>query len=168
MYASEQLLETISHQLKLCMLLSDQSQLTCPGGLHIQIYGIFVPKLISKLLFWQWRDGIEHHVAISQSTDINHVIQTHYWHHINHSMDIWLFSHKVIQTENRNKSSTALLALCAGNPPVTRKFPMQTVINSYPPSATYMHQRTGSAFVQIMASCLFGTKPLHEPMLNYC
>ena len=39
--------------------------------------------------------------------------------------------------------------------------------NSSPPGAAYMHQWTGSALVQIMAWCLFGTKPLPEPMLTY-
>ena len=39
---------------------------------------------------------------------------------------------------------------------------------SSPPIATYMRQWTGSALVQVMACCLFGTKPLPEPMLVYC
>ena len=41
-------------------------------------------------------------------------------------------------------------------------------INSSPPSATYMCHRTGSALVQVMPCCLFGAKPLTEPILNYC
>ena len=41
-------------------------------------------------------------------------------------------------------------------------------VNSSPPSAAYLHQRTGSALVQIMACRLFGAKPLPEPMLAYC
>ena len=41
-------------------------------------------------------------------------------------------------------------------------------INSCTPSATYMCRWTRSALVQIMACCLFGTKPLSEPMLEYC
>ena len=41
-------------------------------------------------------------------------------------------------------------------------------INSSPPSATYMRRWTGSASVQIMACCLFDTKPLSNPMLHYC
>ena len=40
-------------------------------------------------------------------------------------------------------------------------------INSSPPSASYTHQWIGLALLQIMASCLFGTKPLSEPMLGY-
>ena len=40
-------------------------------------------------------------------------------------------------------------------------------INSSPPSATYMRQWIGSAFVQIMACRLFGGKPLSKPMLCY-
>ena len=40
--------------------------------------------------------------------------------------------------------------------------------NPYPPSAAYMHKRGRSAFVQTMACCLFGTKPLAEPLLDYC
>ena len=42
------------------------------------------------------------------------------------------------------------------------------MLNSYPPSAAYMHQWTGSALVQVMACRLFGAKPLPEPMLTYC
>ena len=42
------------------------------------------------------------------------------------------------------------------------------VINSYPPSAAYIRQWTGSALVQVMACRLFGAKPLPEPMLAYC
>ena len=38
-------------------------------------------------------------------------------------------------------------------------------INS--PNAAYIRQWTGSALVHIMACCLFGTKPLTEPMLTY-
>ena len=41
-------------------------------------------------------------------------------------------------------------------------------VNSSPPSATYMHQWTGSALVQVMACHLFGAKPLPELMLPYC
>ena len=40
-------------------------------------------------------------------------------------------------------------------------------INLPPPSASYMHQWTGSSLVQVMACRLFGTKPLPEPMLAY-
>ena len=40
-------------------------------------------------------------------------------------------------------------------------------LNSFPPSAAYMRQGTGSALVQAMACCLFGTKPLPEPMLIF-
>ena len=45
---------------------------------------------------------------------------------------------------------------------------MYNQINSSPSGAAYMHQWTGSALVEIMASCLFGAKPLPEPMLAYC
>ena len=41
-------------------------------------------------------------------------------------------------------------------------------LNSSPPSATNMHQWTGSALVQIMACRLFHAKPLSKPMLGYC
>ena len=41
------------------------------------------------------------------------------------------------------------------------------VFNSSTPSATYMRQLIGSALVQIMACCLFDTKPLSKPMLGY-
>ena len=40
--------------------------------------------------------------------------------------------------------------------------------NSSPPSAAYMRQWVGSSLVQVMASRLFGAKPLPEPMLAYC
>ena len=41
-------------------------------------------------------------------------------------------------------------------------------LKSSPPSAAYMRQWSGSAFVQDMACRLFGTKPLPESMLAYC
>ena len=41
-------------------------------------------------------------------------------------------------------------------------------INSSPHSAEHMCQWIRSALVQIMACCLFGTKPLSKPMLGYC
>ena len=41
------------------------------------------------------------------------------------------------------------------------------VVNSTPPSAVYMRQRTGLALVQIMAWRLFGAKPLSRPVLGY-
>ena len=41
-------------------------------------------------------------------------------------------------------------------------------LNSSTPSATYMRQSTGSSLVQVMACCLFSTKPLPEPILAYC
>ena len=40
-------------------------------------------------------------------------------------------------------------------------------INPSPPNAAYMRQWIGSALVQIMACCLFGTKPLSKPTLGY-
>ena len=39
--------------------------------------------------------------------------------------------------------------------------------NSLRPSDAYMRRWTGSSLVQIMASRLFGAKPLSEPMLEY-
>ena len=41
-------------------------------------------------------------------------------------------------------------------------------VNSSLPSATYMRWLTGSAWVQVMACCLSGAKPLPEPMLQNC
>ena len=41
-------------------------------------------------------------------------------------------------------------------------------VNSSPPGATYMHQWTGSALVQVMAWCRRGDKPLPELMVAYC
>ena len=45
---------------------------------------------------------------------------------------------------------------------------LKEVVNSLAPSAAYMHQWMKSALVQIMACCLYGTKPLSKPMLGYC
>ena len=42
------------------------------------------------------------------------------------------------------------------------------VLNSLRPRDTYMHHQTRALLVQIMACCLFDTKPLSEPMLVYC
>ena len=42
------------------------------------------------------------------------------------------------------------------------------ILSSSPPSATYVRQWNGSSLVQVMACCLFGGKPLPEPMLVYC
>ena len=41
-------------------------------------------------------------------------------------------------------------------------------VNSSHPSVAYMRQWIWSALVHIMACRLFGTKPLSEPMLEYC
>ena len=41
-------------------------------------------------------------------------------------------------------------------------------VNSSPPNAAHMHHWNGSALVQVMACCLFGTKPLPASMLAYC
>ena len=58
--------------------------------------------------------------------------------------------------EKPHRHQTVGLSLC----PAT--------INSSPPNATYMCRWNGSALVQVMAYCLFGTKPLPEIMLTYC
>ena len=42
------------------------------------------------------------------------------------------------------------------------------LLNSFPPSATYMRQWIRSALVQIMACHLLGAKPLSVPMQGYC
>ena len=42
---------------------------------------------------------------------------------------------------------------------------VQSLVNSSPPSATYMHQCIRLALVKIIACHLFGTKPLSKPML---
>ena len=44
----------------------------------------------------------------------------------------------------------------------------EAIVNSSPPSATYMRQWIREALVQIMACRLFGANPLSEPMLEYC
>ena len=36
------------------------------------------------------------------------------------------------------------------------------------PSAGYMRKWNGSALLQVMACCLFGAKPLPEPMMTHC
>ena len=41
-------------------------------------------------------------------------------------------------------------------------------INSSPPSDVCMRQWIGAALVKIMASHIFGAKPLSESMLGYC
>ena len=41
-------------------------------------------------------------------------------------------------------------------------------LNSSPPSATYMHQWTGSTLVQVIACCFFSAKPLLKLVLAYC
>ena len=41
-------------------------------------------------------------------------------------------------------------------------------VNSSPPSATYMCQSIRRELVQIMACCLFSTKPLCKPVLGNC
>ena len=50
----------------------------------------------------------------------------------------------------------------------TRPTQYDSLVNLSPPSATYKHQWIGSALVQIMACCLFSTKPLSKPMLSHC
>ena len=40
-------------------------------------------------------------------------------------------------------------------------------VNSSPHSAAYMHRWIGSALLQIMVCCLFGTKPLSEQKFRY-
>ena len=42
------------------------------------------------------------------------------------------------------------------------------VFNSSSPSAAYMCRWAGSTLVQKMDCCLFGAKPIPEPMLAYC
>ena len=42
------------------------------------------------------------------------------------------------------------------------------LLNLSPHSTAYMRQRIGSVLLQIMASRLFGTKPLSKLMLGYC
>ena len=44
---------------------------------------------------------------------------------------------------------------------------IDVLINSSPPSAAYMRQWTGSAFIHVMAWHMFGAKPLPVPKLTY-
>ena len=43
-----------------------------------------------------------------------------------------------------------------------------SILNSSPPSATYMRQWIGPTLIQIMACQPFGAKSLSKPMLGYC
>ena len=40
-------------------------------------------------------------------------------------------------------------------------------VNASPPNAAYMRQCIGSVLIQIMACCLFGARPLPDPVLVY-
>ena len=51
--------------------------------------------------------------------------------------------------------------------PITR-YPDACPINSLRLGDTYMHHGNGSSLVKAKACCLFGAKPLPEPMLTYC
>ena len=57
----------------------------------------------------------------------------------------------------------------SNNPPYqkTRTY-LSYIVNSSPPNAAYMRQWIRLTLVQIMACCLFGTKPLSKPMLGHC
>ena len=46
-------------------------------------------------------------------------------------------------------------------------FAFQSFLKSSRPSDAYMHRQPSASLVQIMPWCLFGTKPLSEPMLSY-
>ena len=61
-----------------------------------------------------------------------------------------------------------LLSLLSLSFPSFLLFQDQLEFNSSPPSAAYLRQWTGSSLVHVMASRLFGAKPLPEPMLTYC
>ena len=61
-----------------------------------------------------------------------------------------------------------LLSLLSLSFPSFLLFQGQLEFNSSPPSAAYLRQWTGSSLVHVMASRLFGAKPLPEPMLTYC
>ena len=66
----------------------------------------------------------------------------------------------------KNKTVSCLSYLYNGNPHTLKEHlyieagPSTQSVNASPSSATYMHQWTGSALVQVMACCLFGNKPL--------
>ena len=103
---------------------------------------------------------------------------------------------KLVPNGPIDDKSALVMGPCAGNSPGTGEFPAQMAsntemfplmtsswlalleitqslgpcftVNSSPPSAAYMHQWIGSPLVQIMACRLFDTKPLSEPMLDYC
>ena len=49
----------------------------------------------------------------------------------------------------------------------TWKFWYTSIINSLRPGDVYLHHWNGSALVQVMAGCLFGTKLLPESMMTY-
>ena len=88
-----------------------------------------------------------------------------------------IYSSVCSRADQRKHQSSASLAFARGSHrwpmnsphigPVTRKeftFDDVIMIKPSPPSATYMHQCTGSALVQVMAWRLFGAKPSSKPM----
>ena len=111
-------------------------------------------------------------------------------HQPHHCLLNRLFRHR-----SKKTSKLRVTGLCAGNPPGTGEFPAQMAsnaenvstwwchhvgntvsykqlcfsgLNSSPPSAAYMRHWIGSELVQIMACCLFSTKPLSKSMLSCC
>ena len=69
----------------------------------------------------------------------------------------------------RNNAPYSPLSCLANTDPRWIIYPLLTAdFNSPPPSATYMHQWTGSTFIQIMACRLFGADTLSKQMLGFC
>ena len=75
--------------------------------------------------------------------------------------DIWVIAWYHIYFTMINVEQKSYFELRENTPHLTK-------LKSSPPSAEHMWQWIRSALVQIMACCLFGTKPLSKPMLGYC
>ena len=88
---------------------------------------------------------------------------------------------------SKKTSKPRVTGLRAGNSPMTGEFPAQMASNAENVSIWWRHhdseehrhhwglsnfklrrQTPWSTLVQAMACCLFGTKPLPEPVLTYC
>ena len=106
------------------------------------------------------------------------------WHIVAWAIFIWLFQMHSLKrkfciliqispnfVDRPFEGQSALFDLICKTPQKNvhiRKLLLLYMLNSFPPSATYMRQWMGSALLQIMARRLFGAKPLSEPMLSYC
>ena len=70
--------------------------------------------------------------------------------------------------QNGKQFADAIYKCIFFNKNTWKRFNWNVFINSSPPSASYMCQWIGSTFVHKTDCCLFGAKPLSEPILGYC